>query len=313
MLVGLVLAGLGLLTSSAIAGCGKSSEVVARVGGASIDRATVGHWTHAIELGSPAAALPAAHDPSARDQALEFLIAADWLAGETADRHIAVTDRDVQRALEEEVGPLPGGDGELRQKFATTGQGPDEARLEAKAKLERTLLRRAWSTQVQPSEAEIATFYRRHTQLFRSDRRIVDLIENSRSRAEAISLAGSIGTGSAFVRRSVREVVPRPPLFEAEPSENRGLEETIFAAPLERVRGPVGYSGKWVLFVVRKVVPGPLEPLAQARAEIARYFAAERQRTSLARLEASYRAKWRARTSCRAAFFGPECGSRLGA
>lgn len=306
----LAIASIALLVA-AFAGCGAGTadDVIARVGGVSIDRSAVEHWADAIESGSAAGFLPGSPDRSPQDQALEFLISADWLDRETAKRHIVVTDRAVESAVDEEAGPLPGGTAELRRKLATTGQTIADARLEARSKLEMAMLRSAWSNGAPtPSSSDVATFYQRHLQLFGTDRRIVDLIEGIESRAQASALSTEIGTGSGFSKRAVREIVPRPPLFEAERRYNRGLVEAIFATPPGRIGGPVSYNAKWVLLLVRRTIPGPIKPFAAAKAGIAQYLAAERRRRALARFEAAFRERWKAVTSCRAGFVVPECG-----
>lgn len=86
---------------------------------------------------------------------------------------------------------------------------------------------------------------------FHEETRVVDLIEGLASRKSAVALARRLGSGRRFERRAMRETVTRATTEEDKVAFNGHLVHAIFAAPLNKVAGPVSYAGRWVILVVR--------------------------------------------------------------
>ena len=256
---------------------------------------------------------PAGADYSPREQALEFLISAYWLIGEAAQQRLVVSDRAIDHALEERIGSSPNANAEFQKELSFTGQTAADVRLEARAAVSAAMLRETLSRRVpKVSRSTAADFYRRHRLLFRRDRRVVDLIEGIESPDAAVALGREIGAGSRFATRAVRETVSRPPLIEAERHENRQLVRAIFATRPGTIGGPVSYDTRWVLLVVRAELPGSPKAPGEVETEIAGYLSERRRQAIIAKFLEAYRAKWTARTSCRAGFVVQKCSQYRG-
>jgi hypothetical protein len=306
---------LALLLAAGVAGCSSdsASPVVVRVGRLEIDRATVDHWARAITLGSP---VDAAFGKSAtpRQKALDFLIAADWAIGSAAEHGRAPSADEVAHAVDEKVAGAPNGRKEFEKEIASTGQTLADVKLEAEASLAVAALRDSLAKSVPPvTEAQIANYYARHRRSFRvPDRRSVDLIEAIPSRAKAIALGKRLGAGKRFAKRALRELVPRETPSEAAHAENAELVRTIFATPPGRVGEPARFNRKWVLIVVRKVVPARQKPLNEVREEITERLEREHRRQVLARFLEAYRREWTAKTRCATGFVVQKCSGYRG-
>jgi foldase protein PrsA len=264
-------------------------------------------------MGDSAGVSPARAHYTPREQALDFLISAYWLIGEAAEQQLVVPDRAIEHALEERIGSSPNANAEFQKELSFTGQTLADIRLEAHAAVAAAMLRATLSRRVpKVTRSAVADFYRRHRLLFRRDRRVVDLIEGIESPDAAVALGREIGAGSRFATRAVRETVRRPPLIEAERRENRKLVRAVFATRLGKIGGPVSYDTRWVLLVVRGEIPGSTRPLAEVETEIAKYLSERRRRVVIAKFAEAYRAKWTARTSCRAGFVVQKCSQYRG-
>jgi hypothetical protein len=305
-----------LLLAAALVSCAgaggsdaTSSEAVARVGAVVIDRATLDHWARAISLGSVVAGVPAGSSLTSRQKALEFLISANWAIGAAAEHGLVVSEGAVARGLQEKIDAVPHGRSQFGEEIAATGQTPADVKLEVKAGLASQALRAFVSEHVAPvTQTQIARYYRKHLQSFRiPDKRVTDLIEEIRHYPRAVALGRRLGPGARFAKKAMHELVPRETAFEYAHAWNGKMVRAIFATSPGRVGGPVSFHEKWVLFVVRKLVPGHIKPLGEVRAEIAQRLSEERRSQALARFFQAYRREWRAKTSCSAGFLVQKC------
>jgi foldase protein PrsA len=313
--VGLWRVGLGAAVLSLCAACltacgdGDRNRVIVRVDGAPIRAATLTAWARAIETGSAAEPSSAPAYASARQKALDYLISAHWLIGEAAARGLGVSVKALQRGLSERIEAAPKGRAEFEGPSAGK-QTISGLKLEVQAELAAARLRSLVARDVAPvTHADVLDYYRRHRASYRiRQQRRVDLVENLPSRAAAIALGRRLGTGRRFAARAYHELVASTPPFQVrEPKFNTGLLHAIFSARPGALAGPVAFNDAWTLLVVRRVMPGMFVSLAGVETLIARRLREQHRGAALARFAGPYRAKWRARTSCRPGFVVAKC------
>lgn len=304
-----------LCIACAISACaGSSSSAVVRVGDISIDRVAVDHWATAISLGAAGTISPERPYGSPREMALNFLISADWLIGEATERGLEVSSRAIDQALAERIDSMSGGRAELLRRLARMHQTIADVRLEIKVILAASLLREAMSRSLPVlTRQDVAAYYDTHRSSFRApDERVVDLIENISSARAARALGRRLGAGLRFAKRAQRESVLRQSAYEAAHRPNGKLVHAIFAATPGTVSGPVAFNGLWVILVVRRLVRGAPMPLESAAEAIAKLLLVQRRGRVEPRFLASYRMRWKARTSCRPGFVVEKCAQHAG-
>jgi hypothetical protein len=305
-----------LLAAMGAAGCAskRSNPVVVRVGSVAIDKATVDHWTRAIELGSTVEGALGWMGSTPRKKALEFLISADWAIGAAAERGLEVTSGAIARGVEGRIAAAPHGRAEFEEEISATGQTLADVEFEVKAALAASALRRSPMQRSAPvTPAQVAAYYKRHLQSFRiPERRLVDLIEYIDGYARAVALGKRLGAGERFAKRGMRELVARQTPYEDAHRENGRMVRAIFATPPGRIGGPVIFHGKWVLLVVRRLVPGRIKPFESVRAVIAEGLSAGRQRRALTSFLDAYQHEWRAKTYCDADYIVQRCSEYRG-
>jgi hypothetical protein len=255
------------------------------------------------------AGVPEGSSSTPRQKALEFLISADWAIGAAAEHGVAVPEGAVARGLQAKIDAVPQGRSQFEEEIAATGQTLSDVGFEVKAALAMKALRAFVSRHVAPvTQTQIARYYSHHLQSFRiPDKRLTDLIEEIRHYPHAVALGRRLGPGERFAKKAMRELVPRETAFEYAHAWNGKMVRAIFATPPGRVGGPVSFHEKWVIFVVRKLVPGHIKPLGEVRAEIAKRLSEERRGQALARFFGAYRREWKAKTSCSAGFLVRGC------
>jgi parvulin-like peptidyl-prolyl isomerase len=306
----LLFAGSAAVIAGAL-GCGGGTRVspVVHVGSVVISRQDVTHWTRAIRLRSELGSSFRGLRGSFREQALEFLISARWLAGEAAEQGRAVSDAEVERRLQESVESAPNGEREFERELSSQGRTIADIKLEIKAELASRALSEMVFKRVPPvTQADAAAYYTRHQAEFRvRELRVVDLIESIKTRAAAIALGKRVGTGSRFAGMAFRERVEALTPHEEAQSSNGALVRAIFAAKPGIVSGPASFNKKWVLILVRQIVPARTKPLAAVKEEIVKRLTRQRYRQALKRFAGAFRKKWRARTDCRPGFVVQSC------
>jgi hypothetical protein len=220
----------------------------------------------------------------------------------------------VQHGLQQRIKAAPDGSSEFQEEIAATGQTLADVKLEVKAALAMARLRQSISRSVPAlTQAQIADYYKRHLQSFRMpDRRVVDLIEEIHGYSRAVALGKRLGAGKRFAKRAQRELVPLQTPYEDAHRANGRMVEAIFATLPGRIGRPVIFHGRWVLLVVRRIIPSSIQPLSKVSAEIAERLAADRRANALASFLEAYRREWTANTSCAAGFLVQRCSGYRG-
>jgi hypothetical protein len=309
-----------LLPALGLAGCGEAARgpVVVRVGGSSISKRTLDHWSAAIAHGAAVASPSSSPSESAREQALNFLISSRWLLGEAALRGAKLSERQLGRMLEERVESNPGGRGEFQKMLGTSGQTLADARFELKVRWAATMLERR--TQVlasalaraRVSAAETAAYYRAHLERYRHrERRDYDLIERIKSAAAAREIAKRLGSGRRFAEAAVKESPSRPSRFDA-PNGKGDVFRAVFAAKVGVIVGPIKLDHRYSLFVLRHIAPARVQPLSEVRGAIEARLYAVHRREALAGLLEAFTQRWSARTYCLRGYVVQKCRQYTG-
>jgi hypothetical protein len=312
-----------LLLAASLAGCGgggktaggsssiSSSQVVARVGGVTIDRGEVEHWASAVSRGNSVGTALGPTSGTPREKALEFLISCRWLLGEVEEQGLSISTSAVERGLQEKIDGLPNGRLEFQEELSSTGQTLADTELELRSTLAVAALRDAVAKRVPAVRgAEVASYYTHHRRSFYlPDRRVAYLIEGIRSYTHAVALAKQVRPGEHLTMPWFREVVPRT----READEPGKLAHMVFTATPGHVNGPTMFFGHWVLGIVKRLIPAGVQPLAVVRSKLSRTLYVERRERSLARFAAAYVRRWRARTWCSPGFVIENCSEYRGA
>jgi hypothetical protein len=292
-------------------GGGSGAAVVMSVGGISIEKTTVAHWTRVFALGGPTSNAGEETRGSARTRALSFLIAMDWLIAEAAREGVSPPRSVVDREFRDRK--AANGLSEFEEQLRAIGQTTSDARFEIEAELAaKAIGRRLLARAADVTQGDVLGYYRRNISRFRvGEKRMTDLIENLPSPAAAIALVKRIGTGARFAGRALHESLEQETGANVE-HDKAEILRAIFAARPGVAGMPMKLNGLWTMFVVRRVIPARVEPLSAARAKAETLLIAKRTRTLTAAFLKSYRSRWTARTSCHTGYVVPGCSQYAG-
>jgi foldase protein PrsA len=242
---------------------------------------TVAQYRHWKEIARRSA--PRSSEQALRRQVMQLLIQELWVEGEAAERGIAVSDAEVDRAFREQkrqsfVSRRAWRDF-LRTSGFTVGDIKFRVRLE---QLSNKLRRRAVRDVPRATEEELRAWYDENLEDFEVPE-----------------------------RRDVRfAIAPTRAAASAKPKRLRvfALREQFPAAVFRRRGGVVRARGGWMAFRVVRVRPAHTRPFAEARGVVAEILEAQRQQEALDAFIRDFTARWKARTSCRHPYVARDCG-----
>jgi hypothetical protein len=312
--------GVVLAVVVALAGCAGSGDrggapagIVARVDGRAITGATVEHWMAVL---APRHVVP--DRPSKRQaltsQALGFLISANWLIGEAAERGLGVSGQEVKQRLEQQIGSYPGGAAEFEQSLKAIGHTLGDSELEITAELASEKLRRSIA-KAQPTitEADLAAYYRRNISRYLvSERRYFNLVQTVRPEPGAKRHLEAAIRGKSLAEIGRHEMLERSEVVHYKGGDTNILAAIVAARP-HVVVGPLEQDAHFFVFEVARIVPAHPEPFAKVRRSIARELADARQRRALGRFADAWRTRWVARTDCEPGYVVQKCRQYNGA
>jgi hypothetical protein len=221
-------------------------------------------------------------------KALTFLIEAAWSEGEARERGIAVSDEEAREAIDEKPH-----DGLTRRDLVY------QARTKLLATRVRDQIAQPAAQSVTPEQIE--AYVQTHPRTEPERRRTRLVIARSRAKAKAAvrGLENNV-TWRTTARRYGGSGAPR--VIEPGVLPDK-VERAVFKAP----RNVLTRYGAYV-FKVTEIIPSGPVPLEQQRATAWEILSSEAQASAINAFRAEFRARWRLRTTCAAAYkTHPDC------
>ena len=267
----------------------------------------------ATGLEEEAASRPSRAAPStssSRNQVMQFLVSAQWIAGEAADRGPdARRDEEIKRSFERTQGPVvPEREGlpALPEDVRPDAGGHRLPRALGRAR-EQDPRRRSPRTRQRSRDDDIEDYYKQNeAQFSQPERRDLQVVVN-KSEAKAQGGAERLQGGESF-KKVVKDLSTDPATKQqdgqllgiAKGQQEKALDAAVFAAQRGELAGPVKTQQGYYVFKVNKDHPGlEAEPRAvQGGHPPAAHLteAAAGARQVHARASAT---KWRDKTDCR--------------
>jgi foldase protein PrsA len=286
----------GLLASSACGGddsdSGLPDDALAKVGSRSITE-------DELDRGLRLASSQSGGDPAgATSRVMESLIRDEWIRQEAQARDLAVSEAEVQAAL----------DKAQRSGFLSEA-ALDRAGLSEqdilptirKGQLQRKVTAAVTADIEDVSAEDIAKYYRQNrSKMVVTERRDVRLVL-TRDRARAAAARSALERG-----RSWNDVAREYSMHAESRADGgkisdlrkgpvgTGVTAAVFRAREGVLTGPVQVERSWAVFVVERVKPAFRATLAQAQDEIRDLLTSQRRQAALA----DFTRKYRAKTTC---------------
>jgi foldase protein PrsA len=254
---------------------------------------------------------------SARDQAVPFLITAEWIRGESAEQGVAVTDAEIASMLKSIEARRFATAAELRRFLASSGETQADLLFRVGIDALSNKLRAKVAGGAAPvTPADVAAYYSANPSQFsepeRRDLRIVLV----RTAAQARHVRALLASGQSIGRLAREYSVDAATRARGgavfgvvRGQHGKALDAAIFSAGLGRVVGPVKTARGYEIVRVQKITAASTETLGHAPPLIRRLVTAQRQQAALTAFDEQFQAKWRARTTCAPGYTVAECSN----
>jgi parvulin-like peptidyl-prolyl isomerase len=245
-------------------------------------------------------------------QVMDFLIKAYWYQAEAAKLHINVTTAQVTQAFTSAKKQQFPTNAAFQTFLTQTGQTLDDILFRVRVnQIFRKLLARHNAT-VTP--AQIQSYYSSHLTQFGmpESRNIRIVLTKTSKQAQAAKAAlAAHQSWNAVAKKYSTDATTKARGGQltgvTKGQQDAALDAAAFAAPANKVLGPVHGAFGYYVFEVTHIKPASQQTLAQATPLITQTLTSQAQTTAQAAVDKQAKADWLHRTKCRSAFAMADC------
>ena len=252
---------------------------------------------------------------SLQQEVLGFLISSSWVLGEAGSLGVKVSDKEVKKRFEQIRNQQFPKSAEFEKFLANSGQSVSDLLLRVKLNLISSKIQQKIAKQkAKVTQSEIEKYYHENQQRFSvPEKRDLELIltktEGAAKKAKAEVESGksfaSVAKSSSIDPTSKANGGQLPGVVKGQ--EEKSLDQAVFSAKKNVLSGPVKTAFGYYIFRVKNTTAGSQQTLQQARATIKAQLTATQQQSALTNFVKRFKAKWTAKTECRAGFVVMDC------
>lgn len=250
-----------------------------------------------------------------KTEVLGFLISLNWVFGEAKSLGVKVSDAEVKKQFVKIRSSQFPTTAEFEKFLSTSGQTVSDLLLRVKQnmvsqKIQTTILKAHGKV----TQAEIEKYYNENKSKYGApERRKVEIVL-TKTEAAAQSAKKEVQSGKSFA--SVAKKVSIDPTSKAKGGllpevikgqEEKALDTAIFTASKNTLSGPIKTPFGYYIFEVLGTTAGSQQSLTQAQSAIKQQLTATKQQTAFTKFVKDFKAKWKAKTDCRAEFVVEDC------
>jgi foldase protein PrsA len=248
-------------------------------------------------------------------QVLGFLISSQWVIGEGNSLGVKVSDKEVKKQFETIKAQQFPKAAEFEKFLSTSGQSVSDLLLRVKLNLLSTKIQqKVIKDKSKVTQAQISKYYNENKSRYNVPEKRSVLLIQTKAEATAKTAKKEIQSGKSFASvaklRSIDTAskVKGGLLTELlKGTEEATLDKAIFSAAPKQLNGPIKTPFGYYVYEVKSVTPGSVQTLAQASPSIKATLSATQERAVLAKFVKDFKAKWKAKTECRAAYLVSDC------
>ena len=293
-------------------GTPEANTTAARVLTATITKAQVAHRMSVLSIGRHLKLDPA-ETQRLKEEALNYLISAQWAIQEAPSEHHPIHPAEIQQLLnQQKQAQFPGGTTEQNEYLKQTGQTLADLRLEAEHQLALTHLNQAINEATPPvTTQEIVAYYHHHIKAFGlPETREVWIIDRKTPAAatQVKHYAEHHTKFSTFARTET--ATSNHGTGSHPPTDN--LETAIDNAKPHTLIGPIKYRADYFILQLKKQTPPHTPTLQQTTPNITQKLTQQHHHTTLKRFIREWRLRWTNTTECEPNYTTPKCNNYTG-
>jgi foldase protein PrsA len=248
-------------------------------------------------------------------EVMQFLIQAEWVEQEAAERDVKITDKEIESALEDQKKQAFPNDKQYNEFLANSGMSEQDVLFRVKlSQLQQKLTEKVTADAKKVSDEDIEAYYAKNKKRFAQPERRDLRVVLTKTEAKAQEAKRALASGDPF-----KKVVKQYSIDEASKSQNgllpavsegqqeKAFDRAIFAADKGKVEGPVKTQFGWYVFKVEKVTEASQQTLEQSKDTIRNLLRSQREQKALDEFIKNFREDYKDQTDCADDYRVAEC------
>jgi foldase protein PrsA len=248
-------------------------------------------------------------------EVMQFLIQGEWVQQEADKRGIKVKPAELQKALEDQKKQVFPNDKQYKQFLKSSGMTEGDVLFRVKLnELQQRLTQDATEDAKKVSDEDISAYYAKNKKRFAQPERRDLRVVLTKTQAKANQAKRELQSGQSF-----KKVVKKYSIDEASKSQNgllpavsegqqeKDFDAAIFAAPKNKLQGPVKTQFGWYVFKVEKITEASQQTLDESKDTIKNLLRSTRQQKALDAFVKQFRKDYKEQTNCADDYRVVEC------
>jgi parvulin-like peptidyl-prolyl isomerase len=251
-----------------------------------------------------------------KSEVLGFLIRSTWLDQEAQKQKVKVTDKEVQKQIDDIKKQQFTQKGSYEKFLQTAGLTNEDVLFQQRVReLQNKITQKVTKGKDKVTDAQIADYYEKHKSQFATAERRNVRIVLTKTKAKAQQAKSALDSGQSWKSVAKEFSIDQATKNKggelqggvAKGQQEKALDTAIFAADRSKLTGPVKTQFGWYVFEVEKVSKGKQQSLEESKANIKQQLATQQQNGALKKYGDDYRKRYKATTDCRKGYEVDDC------
>jgi foldase protein PrsA len=251
-----------------------------------------------------------------KSEVLGFLIRSTWLDQEAQKQKVKVTDKEVQKQIDDIKKQQFTQKGSYEKFLQTAGLTNEDVLFQQRVReLQNKITQKVTKGKDKVTDAQIADYYEKHKSQFATQERRNVRIVLTKTKDKAAQAKSALDSGQSW--KSVAKTYSIDQASKnkggelqggvAKGQQEKALDTAIFGADKGKITGPVKTQFGWYVFEVEKITKGKQQSLEESKANIKQQLASQQQNNALKKFGDDYRKRYKATTDCRKGYEVDDC------
>jgi foldase protein PrsA len=251
-----------------------------------------------------------------KTEVLGFLIRSTWLDQEATKMNVKVTDKEVQKQIDDIKKQQFTQKGSYEKFLQTAGLTNEDVLFQQRVReLQDKITAKITKGKDKVTDAQIAAYYDSHKSQFATQERRNVRIVLTKDKGTAQKAKDALSSGQSWKSVAKKYSIDQASKNKggelqggvAKGQQEKALDTAIFSADKGKITGPVKTQFGWYVFQVEKITPGKQQSLDESKANIKQQLAQQQQNNALKKFGDDYRKRYKAETDCRKGYEVDDC------
>ena len=251
-----------------------------------------------------------------KSEVLGFLIRSTWLDQEAEKQNVKVTDKEVQKQIDDIKKQQFTQKGSYEKFLQTAGLTNEDVLFQQRVReLQNKITQKITKGKDKVTDAQIADYYNKHKSQFATAERRNVRIVLTKTKGSAQQAKRALDSGQSWKSVAKKYSIDQQSKNKggelqggvSKGQQEKALDTALFSASKDKLTGPVKTQFGWYVFEVEKVIQGKQQSLDESKANIKQQLASQQQQNALKKFGDDYRKRYKAETDCRKGYEVDDC------